>query len=373
MVFQQGSRRNGILETVQVIPTSTPPTARDNARVNKTLNSTDSKENVPPLNPYLKAELALKTNFSRPVNDHADTTVESGIHKASNGPQNLVSYSLDPPNSFPQPTSIPPIDTLSATWPTPMGSIDSEMDDIGIPPTLEPIGNEMSGVDKIPKIEGISSVGQIPLSYEEESPWERSHATSGDVLPGHAIRSHASDTVSSAGKSGETMLRMKNRNETVANATRRGKVAENPQDFSKDQHFSSTKLTSLKVERQRTKKAKDNSNLLLHVNKHKTTGNTLHVWSSNTSSKSKKRVAIPPPKPIDPIQPLLEKFQREKEVGDISEHTLDFEPIKPHEAIDKHLLPIESQPKIAPIKEHLSTEQLDTIEPIENHQIATNE
>ena len=315
----------------------------------------------------METKLTLKTNFSSPVNDHA--AASKGIQKAANGPQNLVSYSLDPPNSFPQPTSIPAIDTLSATWPTPMRSIDDEMNDMEATPTLQPIGNEMSSEEQIPEIEGISSVWRIPLGFEEEAPWERSHAISGNATSGHA---------SSVNKSREKLDLIKSRNATVsANARRRENVAANPRDLSKDQNIlHSSKLTGFKL-RRRTKigskvKSKLQQTAGLHATKRHEAVNTLHPCSFTNIKKSRKRVAIPPPKPIDPIQPLLENFQKEKAVGDINEHTIDMEKIKPCEAIDKHLVTIESQDKIEPIEENLSKDQPAVIEPIGKHLLAAS-
>ena len=418
---QNRHRRSGILETVQAIPTSTAPTARGNARGNTSLSSIDNKEKPLPV----KTTLALKTNFSSPINNYPATSIESNIQRTSNGPQNLVSYSLDAPKSFPQPTSIPAIDTLSVKWPTPMGSIDNEMSNMEIPPTLQPIGKEMSSEEKIPEIEGIASVGRIPLnSFEEEPSWKRSHTMSGYVMSSHEIHGHVSHSVNNVKKNdhvshsvnstkknghashsvnsvtknghashslnsmiknghgrhsvnsmnmnGKKLVVMNGINETSANARRRGNFA-NLRDYSKRQDgLSSSKRTSSKFGKRKKTESKYNNSLLQRTNKDKKAGNTAQPCFFNSSSKSKKKVFIPPPEPIGPIQPLLEKFEKEKAVGDISEHTLDFENIKPHEDIDKHLLAIKSQPKIGPIKEHLLTDQIDTIEPIAKHQVKAN-
>lgn len=404
---QHRPRRSGILETVQAIPTSTAPTARGNARGNTSLSSIDNKEKLLPV----KTTLALKTNFSSPINNYPAISSESNIRRTSNGPQNLVSYSLDAPNSFPQPTSIPAIDTLSVKWPTPMGSIDNEMNNMEIPPTLQPIAKEMSSEEKIPEIEGIASVGRIPLSFEEEPSWKRSHTMSGNVMSGHEIHGHASHTVKSTKKNGHASLSvnsvtknghashsvnsmiknghgrhsvnsmnmngkklvvMNDINETIANTRRHVNVA-NLRVYSKRQDgLSSSKRTSSKFGKRKKTESKYNNSLLQRTNKDKKAENTAQPCSFNPSSNLKKKVFIPPPEPIGPIQPLLEKFEKEKAVGDISEHTLDFENIKPHEAIDKHLLSIKSQPKIGPIKEHLLTDQIDPIEPIAKHQVKAN-
>ena len=308
-----------------------------------------------------------------------------------------------------------------------MGSIDNEMSNMEIPPTLQPIGKEMSSEEKIPEIEGIASVGRIPLnSFEEEPSWKRSHTMSGNVMSGHKIHGHASHSVNNVRKNGHAshlvnsvtknghashsinsvtknghashsensmiknghgrhsvnsvnmngkkLVLMNCINETIANARRRGNVVANLRDYSKRRDvLSSSKRRSSKFGKRKKTKSKYNNSLLQRTNKDKKAGNTVQPCSFNTSSqKSKKKVFIPPPEPIGPIQPLLEKFEKEKAVGDISEHTLDFENIKPHEAIDKHLLAIKSQPKIGPIKEHLLTDQIDTIEPIAKHQVKAN-
>ena len=277
-----------------------------------------------------------------------------------------------------------------------MGSIDDEMKNIEIPPTLQPIGKEMSSEEKIPEIEGISSMGSIPLSFEAEPSWKRSHTISGNVMSGHAIHGYASHSMNNVNKNGHVMsgheihshvshsvIKSVNKNgkklvlanginDTIANARRRGKVFVNLRDCSKRHDvLSFSKPSSFKFGKRKKAKSKDDNSLLQRANKDKKAKNTAQP-TFNTSSKLKKKVFIPPPKPIDPIQPLLEKFEKEKAVGDITEHTLDFENIKPHEAIDKHLLPIISQPKIGPIKEHLLTDQLDTIEPIAKHQVKAN-
>ena len=223
-------------------------------------------------------------------------------------------------------------------------------------PSLPSIGSEMSENEKIPGIEEITSM-QIPLSFEEEEPLEKSHPTSGDFIPGHANightnSSHANPTASSS-------------NDTTADARRREFVASNPGDFLETKSIHSLKLRSSQVKRQESEKEKNN----LSTNKNNKDKKVRHHYTH--SKLSKKRVAIPPPKPIDPIQPLMEKFEKEKEVGDIKEHVLDMEKIKPHEAIDKHLISIEPQPNIEPIEKHLTKEQSDTIEPIENHQLKT--
>ena len=293
-----------------------------------------------------------------------------------------------------------------------MASIDNEMSNMEIPPTLQPIGKEMSSEEKIPEIEGIASVGRIPLSFEEEPSWKRSHTMSDNVMYGHEIHGHASrsvksmnkndhashsvnsvtknghashsinsvtknghasHSVNSMNKNKKKLVVMNSINETIGNARRRGKVVANLLDCSKPQDvLSSSKLTSSKFGKRKKTESKYNNSLLQRTSKDKKAENAVHPCSFNTSSKLKKKVFIPPPEPIGPIQPLLEKFEKEKAVGDISEHTLDFENIKPHEAIDKHLLPIKSQPKIGPIKEHLLTDQIDTIEPIAEHQVKAN-
>ena len=235
-----------------------------------------------------------------------------------------------------------------------MGSIGDEMNTIENLPSLPPIGSEMNENEKIPGIEEITSM-QIPLSFEEEEPLEKSHATSSDFIPGHANTghtnsSHANPTASSS-------------NETTADARRREFVASNPGDFLETKSIHRLKLRSSQVKRQESVKEKNNQ----RTNKNNKDNKVRHHYAH--SKLSKKRVAIPPPKPIDPIQPLMEKFQKEKEVGDIKEHVVEMEKIKPHEAIDKHLISMEPQPDIEPIENHLTKEQSDTIQPIENHQL----
>ena len=135
--------------------------------------------------------LDLKTNFSSPVNDNAAPANVTVVQNSTNKLQNLASYSLDQPNSFPRPTSIPAIDTISAAWPTPMGSIDNEMDDVSNPPSMQPIADEMSSEEKIPGIQGISNMARIPLDFQEEPGWERSDTTAANVTASHAIHGHA--------------------------------------------------------------------------------------------------------------------------------------------------------------------------------------
>lgn len=338
---ERGPRRNGILESVQAFPTPTAPTPRVGERRNTSVILQEHSEKLQPL----KSRVALKTSFSSVNNDHPMTTVDSGIQKSTNGPQNLVSYSLDPPNSFPQPTSIPPIDTLSATWPTPMGSIEKEMSDMALPVTMPPITNEMSNVETIPGIEGISTVERIPLEFAEESPWERSHARSSSVISSHALHSNTSDTRGVQTNVNKLVLVKNNNGEE--NGRRRENIFGKPRG-----RKALLKLSPVvsKFERKRKGNSNKNNESLGH-------------------SRLEKKVFIPPPLPIDPIQLLLKDFLTVKPVSDIAEHTVDFETITPLEAIDKHLLAIKTHPEIGPIKEHLRTEQLDEIEPIENHQI----
>ena len=329
---QIGPHLGGVLETVYVIPTSAAPTEGGTARGNTTPSSTYAQENLP----FVNRKLDLRTKFSAPSNVSSAKSSEPSDTYTADGPQNLASYSLDPPNSFPQPTSIPAIDTISVRSPTPMGSIGDEMNTIENLPSLPPIGSEMNENEKIPGIEEITSM-QIPLSFEEEEPLEKSHAN---------------PTASSS-------------NETTADARRREFVASNRGDFLETKSIHPLKLRSSQVKRQESEKEKTNQSTNKNNKDKKVRRHYAH------SKLSKKRVAIPPPKPIDPIQPLMEKFEKEKEVGDIKEHVLDMEKIKPHEAIDKHLISIESQPNIEPIEKHLTKEQSDTIEPIENHQLKT--
>ena len=349
---QIGPHLGGVLETVYVIPTSAAPTEDGTALGNTTPSSPYAQENLP----FVNRKLDLRTKFSAPSNVSSAKSSEPSDTYTADGPQNLASYSLDPPNSFPQPTSIPAIDTISVTSPTPMGSIGDEMNTIENLPSLPPIGSEMNENEKIPGIEEITSM-QIPLSFEEEEPLEKSHATSSDFIPGHANTghtnsSHANPTASSS-------------NETTADARRREFVASNRGDFLETKSIHPLKLRSSQVKRQESEKEKTNQSTNKNNKDKKVRRHYAH------SKLSKKRVAIPPPKPIDPIQPLMEKFQKEKEVGDIKEHVVEMEKIKPHEAIDKHLISIEPQPDIEPIENHLTKEQSDTIEPIENHQLKT--
>lgn len=203
----------------------------------------------------------------------------------------------------------------------------------------------MSNVEAIPGIEGISTVERIPLEFAEESPWEKSHATSGSVIPSHALHNNASDT-QGVQTNLEKLVPVKK--EIGAENGRKWKTI-----FGKPQGRKALfkfRSVASKFERKREGNSKKNNESL-------------------GDSKLEKRVFIPPPLPIDPIQPLLKDFLTVEPVSDIAEHTVDFETIKPLEAIDKHLLAIETHPEIGPVKEHLKTEQLDAIEPIENHQI----
>ena len=344
------------MESVQAFPTPTAP-APGNENTTTSVRPTEHLTKPYPL----KVKFAVKAKFSSVINDHPVTSNDPGISKTINGPHKLVSYSLDPPNSFPQPTSIPAIDTLLATLPTPMGSIEREMNDVGIPLTMPPITNEMSNEEKIPGLEGISTVEPIPLDFAEESPWERSNATTGAVTAvtsSHSIHINESGT-NDAGNEVEKLHLVKNKNH-AENARRRDNVAVKlrHQTALSTFHSASFKFGT---------KGQRNSNLLKVVDKHREPAG--YSKSLPINRESKKRVYIPPPKPIDPIQPLLKDFQKEKDVGDIAEHVLDFETIKPHEAIDEKLLSVNTQPEIGPIQEHLTTDPLDTIEPIKNHQI----
>lgn len=359
---QHGPRRSGILETVQAIPTSTAPTARVSSREDTSANSTkDNVKNIDSVN----NTPTQRTNFSSVDNDNAVTNNVTVVQNATNKLQNLASYSLDPPNSFSRPTRIPAIDTISAAWPTPMGSIDNEMDDVGSPPSMQPITNEMSSNEKIPGIDDISNVARIPLDFQEEPPWERSHASAANVTDGHATSSfgHAVGRhfVPTPSRSRQKLLLVKSRKIASTYARRRENVSAHPRVVSKIWN------TNLKVRKfKRKEKLMSTTQSIL---KRKDSRHSAEHNKKGNNKKWKKRVAIPPPAPIDPIQPLLETFQKEKEVGDIKEHTMDIEAVKPNEGIDKHLISLKSQPKIKPISEHISKEQTADIEPIENHQL----
>ena len=332
------------------------------------MNSTKDNGNTPvPVN----NTPAKGTNSSSVVNDNAVTNNVTVVQNATKKLQNLVTYSLDPPNSFSRPTRIPAIDTISAAWPTPMGSIDNEMDDVGNPPSMQPITNEMNSIssnEKIPDIDQISDVARIPLDFQEEPAWERSHASS-QVKDGHATHGHAMSSfgraasrhyVPTLSRNGKKLRVIESRKVVSTFARRRENVAAHPRVVSRSWK------TNLKV-----RKFKRKEKLLTRTHsvlKHK---NSQHTAKRN--KKGKKRVSIPPPKPIDPIQPLLEPFEKEKEVGDIKEHTMDIEAVKPNEGIDKHLISMKSQPKIEPIAQHISKEKPADIEPIQSHQLAENE
>ena len=232
-----------------------------------------------------------------------------------------------------------------------MGSIDNEMDDVGNPPSMQPITNEMSSMssnEKIPDIDQISDVARIPLDFQEEP--ERSHASSSNVTDGHATHGHAMSSfgraasrhfVPTLSRNGKTLRVIKSRKIISTYARGRENVAAHPREVPR------CWKTNLKV---RKSKSKEELKTRTHsILKHK---NSQHTAKRN--KKGKKRVSIPPPKPIDPIQPPLETFEKEKEVGDIEEHTVDIEAVKPNEGIDKHLILMKSQPKIEPITQHLS-------------------
>ena len=363
-------RRSGILETVQAIPTSTTPTARVSARGDASANST--KDNVKTPDPVNNTP-AKGTNSSSDVNDNVVTNNVTVVQNVTNKLQNLATYSLDPPNSFSRPTRIPAIDTISAAWPTPMGSIDNEMDDVGNPPSMQPITNEMSSMssnEKIPDIDEISDVARIPLDFQEEPAWERSHASVANVTDGHATHGHAMSSFGHAASrhfvptlsGNRKKLRLvKSRKIISTYARRRENVVAHP----RVRIVSRSWKTNLKVRKFKRKEkllTRTHSNL-----KHK---NSQHTAKRNR--KGKKRVSIPPPKPIDPIQPLLETFEKEKEVGDIKEHAMDIEAVKPNEEIDKHLISLKSQPKIDPITQHISKEKPADVEPIQSHQLVEN-
>ena len=359
---QHGPRRSGILETVQAIPTSTTPTARVSARGDASAaNSTNN--NLKPPDPVSNTK---GTNSSSVVNDNAVTNNVTVVQNATNKLQNLATYSLDPPNSFSRPTRIPAIDTISAAWPTPMGSIDNEMDDVGNPPSMQPITNEMNSMnsnEKIPNIDEISNVERIPLDFQEEPAWERSHASAANVTDSHATHGHAMSSFSytsrhfvpTLSRNRKKLLLVKGRKIISTYARRRENVAEHPRAVSR---ILKANLKVRKFKRKEKLLTRAHSSL-----KHKNSRN-----AAKRNKKGKKRVTIPPPKPIDPIQPLLETFEKEKEVGDIKEHTMDIEAVKPNEGIDKHLISLKSQPKIKPITEHISKEK--PIESIQSHQLA---
>lgn len=362
---QHGPRRSGILETVQAIPTSTTPTVRVSARGEPSANSMNN--NLKPPEPVNNTK---GTNSSSVVNDNAVTNNVTVVQNATNKLQNLATYSLDPPNSFSRPTRIPAIDTISAAWPTPMGSIDNEMDDVGNPPSMQPITNEinsMSNNEKIPNIDEISDVARIPLDFQEEPAWERSHASAADVTVSHATYGHAMSSFShtsrhfvpTLSRNRKKLLLVKSRKIISTHARRRENVAAHPRAVSR---IWKTNLKVRKFKRKEKFLTRANSSL-----KHKNSQN-----AAKRNKKGKKRVTIPPPKPIDPIQPLLETFEKEKEVGDIKEHTMDIEAVKPNEGIDKHLISLKSQPKIKPITEHISKEKPADIESIQSHQLVEN-
>ena len=354
---------------MQAIPTSTTPTARVSARGDAIANST--KDNAKTPDPVNNTP-SKGTNSSSVVNDNAVTNNVTVVQNATKNLQNLATYSLDPPNSFSRPTRIPAIDTISAAWPTPMGSIDNEMDDVGNPPSMQPITNEMSSMssnEKIPDIDQISDVARIPLDFQEEPAWERSHVSSSSVTDGHATHGHAMSSfgraasrhfVPTLSRNGKALRVIKSRKIISTYARGRENVGAHPRGVPRSSR------TNLKV-----RKFKRKEELLTRTHsilKHKNSQPT-----AKRSKKGKKRVSIPPPKPIDPIQPLLETFEKEKEVGDIKEHTVDIEAVKPNEGIDKHLISMKSQPKIEPITQHLSKEKPSDIEPIQSHQLVENE
>ena len=354
---QHGPRRSGILETVQAIPTSTTPTPRVSARGDVSANFTNN--NVKPPDPVNNTK---GTNSSSAVNDNAVTNNMTVVQNAMNKLQNLATYSLDPPNSFSRPTRIPAIDTISAAWPTPMGSIDNEMDDVGNPPSMQPITNEMNSNERIPNIDEIPGVARIPLDFQEEPAWERSNVTDSHATHDHAMSSSGHTTrhfVPNLSTNRKRLLLVKSRKTISTYARRRENVAAHPRVES------GIRKTNLKVRKfKRMEKSLPRAHSSL---KHKNC-----QTAAKRNKKEKKRVTIPPPKPIDPIQPLLETFEKEKEVGDIKEHMMAIEAVKPNEGIDKHLISLKSQPKIKPIAEHMSKEKPADIESIQSHQLVEN-
>ena len=354
---QHGPRRSGILETVQAIPTSTTPTARVTGRGDASANPTNN--NLKPPDPMNNTN---GTNSSSVVNDNAATNNVTVFQNATNKLQNLATYSLDSPNSFSRPTRIPTIDTISAAWPTPMGSIDNEMDDVGNPPSMQPITNEMNSNEKIPNIDEIPGVARIPLDFQEEPAWERSHAPAANATDSHTMSSFSHTSrhfVPTLSRNRKKLLLVKSRKIISTYARRRENVAAHPRVVSR---VRKTNLDVRKFKRMEKSLTRAHSSL-----KHKNSQNAAKRYK-----KGKKRVTIPPPKPIDPIQPLLETFEKEKEVGDIKEHTMDIETVKPNEGIDKHLISLKSQPKIKPITEHISKEKPADIESIQSHQLVEN-
>ncbi|PFX22331.1 uncharacterized protein LOC111334402 [Stylophora pistillata] len=371
VINQNGPRRSGILEMVQTMPTSTTPTNQVSVHLNSTVPSTkDKTRNSDTVN-----KTPPKTKLYSVVNSKAVSHSVSVVQNTTNGLKNLTTYSFDKPNSFPQPTSIPAIDTLSEAWPKPMGAISNEMEDVESPPSMQPIANEMSNEEKIPGIADISDMERIPLDFQEEEPWERSQATVSQVTHshsthdhdgsgvGHAVRRHVIPTP----RRRKMKLAVRERSK-ITDTYVRGRGHNNPRTRLR------IKNAILKARRLRRKgKFKSENQILPNPKVKKLNGNkTCPPCSFVKTRKSKKKMGIPPPAPIDPIQPLLEKFEKEKEVGDIKEHTVDIEKVKPNEGIDKHLKTLETQPEITSISEHLTKEQIQDIEPIENHQLELN-
>lgn len=352
---------------VLAIPTSTTPTNYVFMHQNSTVPSTKDKGRK--FDAVNKAP--SKTNLYSVVNEKKVTNGVSVVENATNGLKNLTTYSFAQPNSFPQPTSIPPIDTMSEAWPNPMGSIDNEMEDIGSPTSMQPIANEMNDEEKIPGIADISDMERIPLDFQEEEPWERSQATASHVTHSHTTHGLDGSGVGHAAR------------RHVVPAPRRRRMKLDVKDWNKvtgayvrrrEHHTQRGQLriwsTTPKAGRlgRKGKLKFENEILPIHKVRKFTMNKTCPPCSFVKTWKSKKKMSIPPPKPIDPIQPLLEKFEKEKEVSDIKEHTVDIEKVQPNEAIDKHLKTLENQPDITSISEHLSKEQIQDIVPIENHQ-----
>ena len=340
--------RRGILETLQALPSTAAPSVQARGENATTRFNATNSESTETLNAKKKPSFALNANTS---NTEAPTFNALKAHNGTNSQQHVQSLSPYQLNSFPHPTSIPVIDALFDPSPTPMGSIESEMEKVEKAPMADELRREEA------KTRRVSTEGRIHLDFEEEEPWERSR------LGGKQGAFNAEKDFKRCGVFHENRERM------TLFVKLRGNLADYPGKAATEGHIDNIKKGKSDLKQQDFGelpcKGVNLQEKSIHIKDKKIDHDKRYGIKR---SRSPKRVSITPPSIIDPIEPLLEKFQPEKKVSNIKEHTVDFENMIAKEPINHYLPPIKTS-KIQSIARHFAKDHASPIEPIGNRLI----
>lgn len=315
-------------------------TAEKTAVNNRTFQTTVPNKNTSQNQPAQK--------FSALLYDLNKATKTSTATSDFNKQSNLRTFSLVKPEPFSSASSILPIEISSEPLPRPIAPIALQV--MERPSRIRPMTvNTFEEFQKIPEID---EMPQIELMNSEKegkgrgASWDKSSVDKDRRMSAELITARSFVQIPNRNTREACLLKnvLKESKQTGLlkhclhkRFSRRVRNSEHTKVM--EAQVSYFEYSVRKFNEDRLVKRHIYSNLHKGARKIKTSG-----------YEAGKRVFIPPPKTIDPINKVIENFEVEKDIGNINEHTIDIEKMKEIEEIKNHLQDVKTPPQIKPIE-----------------------